>query len=78
MSISEVSKELYQDMYSDLAAELPGVVSSMSPPELVFTRGGYAKYRVTRNQNFNGQDMTITYYIYFVKDSDGLWRIESW
>jgi hypothetical protein len=77
-TISEGSKELYQDMYSELAAELPGVVSSMSPPELVFTRGGYAKYRTTRTQNINGKSVTITYYIYFVQDSDGLWRIESW
>jgi len=76
--ISEASKELYRDMYSELAAELPGVVTSMSPPELVFTRGGYAKYRSTRTQNINGKSVTITYYIYFVQDSDGLWRIESW
>jgi hypothetical protein len=39
---------------------------------------GLAKYRIRQNHEISGQVVTITYYIYFSRDENGLWLIERY
>jgi len=45
--------------------------------ELIYLKEDIAKYRIRREQVFEGQTRTITYYIYFTKNRDGIWQIEQ-
>lgn len=49
----------------------------MAEIELVYVKDSIAKYRIRRMQVFESQMREITYYIYFTKDVDGLWKIEQ-
>jgi hypothetical protein len=43
----------------------------------VYFAAQYAKYRLDRQEQVGGSVMTITYYVYFSVDSDGIWRVQS-
>ncbi|MHB8832979.1 MAG: PKD domain-containing protein [Desulfobacteria bacterium] len=71
------SRAKYQAIFSPLAAQLPTVFASISLPELIRVTGNVAQYRVRREQMWQGAVRTITYYVWFVKDQDGVWRIDA-
>ena len=73
----ESSKENYQEIFSLLIDRLPEIASAMREIELISVKDRVAKYRIKREEEVQGQLYDITYYIYFVKDLNGLWRIES-
>ncbi len=76
--ISNASKETYNQVYSDLSAQLPGIIANMQDIQLIYVQDRLAKYRIRRVHNIDGQNVTLTYYIYFVKDTDGTWKIDTW
>ena len=39
--------------------------------------GDVAEYRVTKLENIEGQMRQITYFLYFRKDVNGQWKLES-
>jgi hypothetical protein len=62
--------EAIEDKLSEEAAGLQDIVP-------VSFRGTTAKYRIQRTENVNGEDMTLTFWVYFVQDADGIWRIRQ-
>ena len=74
---AEGAKSHYRGALNALVAELPQIVSEMQDIELVSARGRYAEYRLNRLQNINGTMVDMTYYIYFVKDHTGLWKVDQ-
>ena len=44
--------------------------------QLIYVKDNVAKYRIKKNEVYGGQTFDITYYIYFVVDEDGIWKIE--
>jgi len=44
---------------------------------MIYARGDYVKYRIKRTQLINGSMMDLTYYLYFVKDKSGLWKVNQ-
>jgi hypothetical protein len=73
-----VSKEKYQSIYNFLGSNLSALVQQMQNIEMIFAKGHRAKYRVKRDHNIGGQTVTITYYIYFSTDGNGLWKVEKY
>jgi hypothetical protein len=71
------SKEHHQEIFELLTDRLPDIVSAMRDIEMIYLRDKMAKYRIRREEVIQGQTHDITYYIYFVKDVNGLWHIES-
>ena len=72
----DFSKEVYQQAFGVIMDELPQIVTDMGEIEPILIRNNMAKYRINRSHWIDGVSQTITYYIYFVKDIDGLWRID--
>ncbi len=68
-------KELYNEVFTALYQKLPGIFQEMQDIQLVYAEDSAVKYRIRRNEFHAGQMVDITYYIYFVRDRDGLWRI---
>jgi len=73
----ESSKEKYQKIFEALTDQLHGVASAMRDIELVYINEKVAKYRIKKQEILQGQIYDITYFIYFVKGYDGLWKVES-
>jgi len=72
---SEETRGLYGEIFSSLSQRLPSIVQEMEDIELIYVRGKVAKYRIRKNEVYGRQTYPITYYIYFVVDRDGLWKI---
>lgn len=65
----------YLRMYNDLQDKLPQIGEEMGEIEFVEFQGDGAKYRTKRKETIKGKEFDITYYVYFVIDQDGEWRI---
>lgn len=44
--------------------------------ELIQSGEGFAKYRIAKDEVFEGETHTITYDIYFSTDENGIWKID--
>jgi Tfp pilus assembly protein PilX len=69
------SHQLYSDIFSALGTQLPQIIQPMQDIQLIYAESNAAKYRIRRNEQYGGQTLDITYYIYFTVDSDGMWKI---
>lgn len=71
LSFADASQEKYRGIFTYLRDQLPDIAREMSSIQMIYMKDGRAKYRVRRLEE--GQE--ITYYIYFHRLSDGLWKI---
>jgi len=69
------TQELYRNLYNALSSHLPQIAQDMQNIQFIYAEGKMAKYRIRRNEDYGGQVYPIIYYIYFVRDQDGLWKI---
>jgi hypothetical protein len=69
------SRQLYNDIFTALSAQLPQLVQDMQDIQLIYVENNSAKYRIRRNELCGGQMFTINYYIYFVVSDNGTWKI---
>lgn len=67
------SREEYQEIFELLAPQLPALVSGMREISMVEITGNMAEYYIKRFQ----RGVDISYFIYFMKDNDGIWRTSS-
>jgi hypothetical protein len=74
----EAFKDRYESIYNLLGNNLSILAQQMQGIEMIFAEGNRAKYRINRDHDIDGQIVTITYFIYFSKDEDGLWKIERY
>jgi PKD repeat protein len=73
----ESSRDSYRQAFNAILDELPQIIGGMQDTEMIYLIGNVAKYRINRVHNINGTLLTLTYYVYFVKDSDGIWMISK-
>jgi hypothetical protein len=66
----------YREAFQVIIEELSQIVSAMQPIELIYLAENVAKYRINRVQDINGQQGTFSYYIYFMKDAIGIWKVD--
>lgn len=69
------SQEKYAAIYNALSGNLPMLAQQMRAISLIYFEDTRAKYRILQDHDVEGQTVTITYYIYFSKDEDGIWKI---
>jgi hypothetical protein len=74
---NEPSQGKYQEIFQELSGSLPGIAADMEPIELDYAQQDVAEYRITRMEDIGGQPQEISYFIYFVKDKDGLWKLNQ-
>jgi hypothetical protein len=71
------SKKRYRDAFTAISADLPQIFANLPDAEMIYAKEGRVKYRVNRLHDINGTPVTITYYVYFVKNLQGIWQIEQ-
>lgn len=74
---SFASKDKYLSTFSMLSGHLPEIAANMQDIILSYLGSDTAEYAITRNEIVNGTPTNIAYYIYFVKDDDGLWKLQG-
>jgi hypothetical protein len=70
-------RDRYRALFTALSGDIARIARDMQDIELIYAVEARAKYRLPRTQLWGGQLMTLSYYVYFVQDGDGLWTIES-
>jgi hypothetical protein len=71
------SQDRYAEVFTALNTQLPQMVKDMQDIQLIYARGGIAKYRIRKNELYGGHMVTLTYYIYFTIDPNGMWKIDK-
>ena len=67
------TKERYTGIFSALEDRLPQIAQEMQNIGMIYLIDRVAKYRIRRTEGAG----EITYYIYFVRDENGLWKIQQ-
>jgi hypothetical protein len=67
------AQQTYGPVISALQPNLPQIVASFSAPQLVSISGDVGEYALSRT--INGVDQV--FFIYFARDPDGVWRLDS-
>ncbi|MBU0730157.1 MAG: FG-GAP repeat protein [Proteobacteria bacterium] len=70
-----VNTETFREIYTLIQEQLQAVASEMQEIEMIKLQGRKAEYRIKKNMIYGGQPRTITFYLYFIKESNGLWKI---
>ncbi len=72
-----VERERYAALFNQLGDLMSILGSDMPTIQPIYLDLARAKYRLRRDQVVSGVVTTLTYYVYFSIDSDGIWRIDS-
>lgn len=71
----ESQKNLYEELFTVLLDRLPQIAAEMEQISMIDIMNNRAQYRIQRTETHNSGTHTITHYIYFVMDEDGIWKI---
>lgn len=71
------SRERYRQIFSATSDQLTQIAAALPDPVQVAFAGLSAQYRVERTHVINGAPQAITYWVYFLQDGDGIWRIKQ-
>ncbi len=71
------SRERYGKIFGAIQDKLAEQAAALQDIVLVAFSGNTAKYRIQRDVMINGQPRTLTYWVYFIQDADGIWRIKQ-
>jgi hypothetical protein len=69
--IASRNRDVYNDLFAELVPELPTVGANLGDIWIIGIRVDLAEYELLVVED--GQ--TISYYVEFIKDTDGLWRV---
>jgi len=70
---AQASRDEFGEIFQILAPQLPSLVSAMREITMIEITENTAEYYITRFQ----KGVDISYFIYFIRDEDGIWRIQN-
>ncbi|MBC2712019.1 MAG: hypothetical protein HGJ94_13855, partial [Desulfosarcina sp.] len=68
-------KSLYDELFSVLIDGLPQIANDMQNISIISVTDKIAKYRIRRIETHGAVSYPITYYIYFINNENGIWKI---
>jgi PKD repeat protein len=71
--LTEGARPKYEQLFNQFGVYLPGVVSSFTELQLIRIGGDVAAYLTIKLEN--GQEKA--YFVYFVLDANGIWRLQA-
>jgi hypothetical protein len=74
--IGPETRQHYTELLTALQPHLAEVIQQLPEIRFVSGRGKSARYQLSRNELYGGQNVKIDYAVYFVIDNDGLWKID--
>lgn len=73
----EGSRNRYREIFTRLADKMSTITSEMQDIEMITIEADRTQYRINRVHSIDGEPVTLTYFIYFILDEDGMWRIDE-
>jgi hypothetical protein len=70
--IAHAERDDYRDLFTSISARLPAIDQILTDISFVEHQGIWSEYQMLRVED--GE--TISYFILFVLDEDGVWRVE--
>jgi hypothetical protein len=70
-----LQQDRFRTLFTALSAQIAQIAQDMQDIQLIYVIENEAKYRLPRTQLYGGQVVTLTYYVYFIQDDTGLWRV---
>jgi hypothetical protein len=70
-------REIFQEIFTITAYRLAQIALDMQPIEMIYQKNDTAEYRIRKDIIFKGTPETVTSYIYFQRERDGIWRIRD-
>ncbi|MCI5207552.1 MAG: hypothetical protein D3910_01885 [Candidatus Electrothrix sp. ATG2] len=70
-------RELFQEIFTAAEGDLAQMALDMQDIELIYQKNDTAEYRIRRDIIFKESPKTVTFYIYFQRERDGIWRIRD-
>ncbi|MEW6420046.1 MAG: hypothetical protein AB1480_18355 [Nitrospirota bacterium] len=71
--LTEDIKKKFERVFNVLGGDLPNIVSQLPDIKLISVKDGIAEYYMKKLEN--GKE--YAYFIYFVRDENGIWKIEN-
>ena len=71
--LNAIARQRYAPVFSDLLPDMPAIVASYSSPQRVSVTADVLEYAV--NRVIDGEDQI--FFVYALRDGDGVWRIDS-
>jgi hypothetical protein len=71
--VSKASRDTYSPVFQELLPSFSGIIESYSPLQRSSVTATYGEYAI--NRTIDGVDRI--FFIYFLQDEDGVWRIDS-
>jgi len=68
-------QETFRQIYTLVAGELAQIATDMQSIEMIYQKNDVAEYRLRKDIIFKGEPLSATFYVYFQKEPDGIWRI---
>lgn len=68
-------QDLYAELFAVLVDRLPQIAADMEEISMIEVINNRARYRIHRQETNNTGTYDITYYVYFIMDEDGIWKI---
>lgn len=72
-ALTATAQTKYQPVFATLQPQLPTIVASYSPLQRVSISANIGEYAVTRDDNGTSR----VFFVYLIKDTDGVWRIDE-
>lgn len=78
VNFTEQEARVQEQIFQALGSRALTMIEQMQDIERVYLEGDQAQYRIRRNELVDGAERPITYYIQFVRNEDGFWKIDSY
>ena len=72
-ALTTTAQTKYQPVFTALTPQLPKIIASYSPLQRISITGNIGEYAITRNDNGTSR----LFFVYLIKDKDGVWRIDE-
>lgn len=72
-ALTATAQAKYQPVFATLKPQLPKIIASYSPLQRISITGNIGEYAITRNDNGTSR----LFFVYLIKDKDGVWRIDE-
>jgi hypothetical protein len=70
-------QQIFREIFTITKDKLAQMALDMQDIELIYQKNDTSEYRIKRDVIFKGSPETITFYIYFQRGADGIWRIRD-
>lgn len=78
MNFTAQEARVQEQIFEALGTQVSTMIEEMQDIERIYLEGDQAQYRIRRNELIEGAERPITYYIQFIRNDDGFWKIDSY